>query len=403
MICKNFVPVKFILPFVFFIFYACAPTVFIDTSNLIPVNAKKIDIADDLDLKTLQQSTEASLLYLKKLSPKQKFQYGKLEYSAAEVILSMELLQKIIETSDSKKTFINQLKKKFLWWKSPGRKQDYKVLFTGYFEPQYSAATKPSKKYSVPAYAIPKDLKVLDLGKFRKNLKNRTLVYRLEKDKILPYYSRGEIMEKNVLEKKADTLVWFSNPVDLFFLQIQGSGLVKTPSGEKLRLGYAGSNGRQYSSIGKILIKDKIIPKERMSMDAIQNYLEKNPQAVKKLLYKNQSYVFFRLLNLNEGPYGSLEVALTPERSLAVDYRLFPKAALVYISTNKPNCEQDPECKLHTPIKRFMHIQDTGGAIRTFGRADIFWGRGELAQKTAGYMQHLGDLFVLIAKKKYLK
>ena len=309
----------------------------------------------------------------------------------------------LCETSDSKKTFINQLKKKFLWWKSPGRKQDYKVLFTGYFEPQYSAATKPSKKYSVPAYAIPKDLKVLDLGKFRKNLKNRTLVYRLEKDKILPYYSRGEIMEKNVLEKKADTLVWFNDPVDLFFLQIQGSGLVKTPSGEKLRLGYAGSNGRQYSSIGKILIKDKIIPKERMSMDAIQNYLEKNPQAVKKLLYKNQSYVFFRLLDLNEGPYGSLEVALTPERSLAVDYRLFPKAALVYISTNKPNCEEDPECKLHTALKRFMHIQDTGGAIRTFGRADIFWGRGELAQKTAGYMQHLGDLFVLIAKKKYLK
>ena len=129
-------------------------------------------------------------------------------------------------------------------------------------------------------------------------------------------------------------------------------------------------------------------------MDAIQNYLEKNPQAVKKLLYKNQSYVFFRLLDLNEGPYGSLEVALTAGRSLAVDYRLFPKAALVYIATNKPNCEEDPECKSHTALKRFMHIQDTGGAIRTFGRADVFWGRGELAQKTAGYMQHLGDLFI---------
>ena len=331
---------------------------FLNLPNLIQINAKKIDIADDLDFgNTSAEHRILSLLYLKKISPKQKFQYGKLEYSAAEVILSMELLQKIIETSDSKKTFINQLKKKFLWWKSPGRKQDYKVLFTGYFEPQYSAATKPfggnQKIFQVPAYAIPKDLKVLDLGKFRKNLKNRTLVYRLEKDKILPYYSRGEIMEKNVLEKKADTLVWFNDPVDLFFLQIQGSGLVKTPSGEKLRLGYAGSNGRQYSSIGKILIKDKIIPKERMSMDAIQNYLEKNPQAVKKLLYKNQSYVFFRLLDLNEGPYGSLEVALTPERSLAVDYRLFPKAAYFYKQTL--NCEEDPE--LHTALKRFMHFK----------------------------------------------
>ena len=392
-----------ILLFIFFLFYSCTTTVFIDTSNLISVNAKKIDIADDLDLKTLHQSAAASLIYLRKLPPNQKFQYSKLEYTTAEVILSMELLQKIIETSDSKKTFINALKKKFLWWKSPGRKQDHRVLFTGYFEPQYIADTKPSKKYSVPAYAIPKDLKVLDLGKFRKNLKNHTLVYRLEKEKILPYYSRAEIMEKNVLKNKITPLVWFSDPVDLFFLQIQGSGLVKTPSGKKLRLGYAGSNGREYSSIGKILIKDKIIPKEKMSMDAIQNYLEKNPQAVKKLLYKNQSYVFFRLLDLNEGPYGSLEVALTAGRSLAVDYRLFPKAALVYIATNKPNCEEDPECKSHTALKRFMHIQDTGGAIRTFGRADIFWGRGELAQKTAGYMQHLGDLFVLVAKKKYLK
>ncbi len=387
----------------FFIFSSCAPTVFIDTSNLIPVNAKKIDIADDLDLKTLHQSAAASLSYLKKLSPEQKFQYGKLEYSAKEVILSMELLQKTIKTSNSKKKFINKLKKKFLWWKSPGRKQDRRVLFTGYFEPQYPAASKPSKKYSVPAFAIPKDLKVLDLGKFRQNLKNQTIVYRLENNKILPYYTRKEIMEKNVLEKKATPLVWFSDPVDLFFLQIQGSGLVETPSGKKLRLGYAGSNGRKYSSIGKTLIKNKIIPKKEMSMDAIQNYLEKNPQAVKPLLYKNKSYVFFRLLDLDEGPYGSLEVALTPERSLAVDYRLFPKAALVYISTNKPNCEQDPDCKSHTPIKRFMHIQDTGGAIRTFGRADIFWGRGNLAQKTAGYMQHLGDLFVLVAKKEYLK
>ncbi len=186
-----------ILLFIFFLFYSCTTTVFIDTSNLISVNAKKIDIADDLDLKTLHQSAAASLIYLRKLPPNQKFQYSKLEYTTAEVILSMELLQKIIETSDSKKTFINALKKKFLWWKSPGRKQDHRVLFTGYFEPQYIADTKPSKKYSVPAYAIPKDLKVLDLGKFRKNLKNHTLVYRLEKEKILPYYSRAKNKKKS--------------------------------------------------------------------------------------------------------------------------------------------------------------------------------------------------------------
>ena len=123
-----------------FVFYSCAPTVFNKFNSSKCKSKPLLDAADSGLKKKKSSDLRSSLALLEKTFPKQKFQYGKLEYSVAEVILSMELLQKIIETSDSKKTFINQLKKKFLWWKSPGRKQDYKVLFTGYFEPQYSAA-----------------------------------------------------------------------------------------------------------------------------------------------------------------------------------------------------------------------------------------------------------------------
>ena len=382
---------------------SCTTTVVIDTSQLLPIKPSKININDNFDKESLNQAIENSLDYFNKLPNDKKFTYGKLEYSVSELKASMKLMQHLITTSNSKKIFFDKVNEQFFWWKSPGRKKDSRVLFTGYFEPQYQAALEPSGDFYIPAFAIPYDLKVLDLGVFRKNLLNRTIVYRLDEDKIIPYHSRKEIMEDDILEYKSEVLAWFRDSVDLFFLQIQGSGLIQTPQGELLRLGYAGSNGLEYSSIGKILIEEGTIPKEKMSMNAIREHLANNPEAVNDLLYQNNSYVFFRLLPIDEGPYGSLGVPVTATRSLATDYRLFPKGALAYIDASQPDCETDDTCQFHKPLNRFMVIQDTGGAIRGFGRADVFWGRGELAEKKAGYMQHLGDLYVLVAKKEYLK
>ncbi len=380
---------------------SCTTTIVVKEPKLVLVAPPRISNALQQDFSSFLQSSQKSLQYFRKIKEEQVFSYGAQQYSKQEMIASILLLQAIIQNSNSNEAVIKNLRKKFLWFKSPGRKDDGKVLFTGYFEPLFLGSKTSNTTYNIPIYPIPSDLQVLDLGLFRKNLLAHTIVYRLgEQQAILPYYDREEIMN-GVLKDKTLPIAWMKDITDLFFLQVQGSGLLQTPSGELLRIGYAGANGRNYSSVGKILIKDKLILASQMSMSAIRNYLDENPSAKQSLLNKNESYVFFRLLDLAEGPYGSLEVALTPQNSLAVDYRLFPDGAIAYIDTSAPDCQRD--CQTHTPLQKFVMIQDTGGAIRGFGRADFFWGRGDLASKSAGFMQHLGDLFVLVAKKEYLK
>ena len=210
------------------------------------------------------------------------------------MIASTELLLEILQMNNKKK-ISKELRKKFLWFKSPGRKKDKQVLFTGYFEPLFQGSLVSSDIHDIPIYAIPKDLKILDLGKFRKNLKNLTIVYRLNEElEIVPYYTREQIMEGK-LKNSAEPIAWLSDITDLFFLQIQGSGLIETPDGSLVRIGYSGANGRAYSSIGKILIEDNLIPKSEMSMQAIRNYLKENPFEKFSLLNFNDSYVFFSL------------------------------------------------------------------------------------------------------------
>jgi membrane-bound lytic murein transglycosylase A len=352
------------------------------------------------DFSELLKATQKSLVYFQRIKDEETFSYGELSYSKAEMIASTLLLKEIIEKGDSSQ-IIKDLRKKFLWLKSPGREKDGRTLFTGYFEPLFFGSETSDDTYNIPLYAVPKNLQVLDLGEFRKNLEDRTIVYRTnEENEIVPYYSREQIMD-GVLEQTEVPIAWLQDTTDLFFLQVQGSGLLQTPDGKLLRVGYAGANGRAYTSVGRVLIQDNLVPASQMSMQAIRNYLTENPIEKISLLNLNESYVFFRLLDIAEGPYGSLNVALTPRNSLAVDYQLYPDGALAYIDTSAPDCELD--CNQHKPLQRFVMIQDTGGAIRGYGRADFFWGRGELMARSAGFMQHLGDLYVLVAKKEYLQ
>lgn len=385
-------------------FFSCTSKIIIKEPALIPVSPPKNSVFKitntEQNFFSLHQALQKNLEYFQKVKEDKIFSYGSLTYTKQEMIASTLLCQKIFQEASNTKEIKKQLKKKFLWFQSPGREVDGKVLFTGYFEPIFSGSTTSSDFYNIPLYPIPDDLQVLDLGAFRKNLENHTIVYRLDETQdITPYYTREQIMN-GVLEKQETPLAWLSDITDLFFLQVQGSGLLQNPKGEFIRVGYAGANGRAYSSVGKILIKKELVPASQMSMLAIRNYLDENPSEKIDLLNLNESYVFFRLLDIAEGPYGSLEVALTPQASLAVDYRLFPAGALAYINTSAPDCEKD--CQKHKPLQKFVTIQDTGGAIRGFGRADFFWGKGENASQSAGFMQHLGSLYVLVAKKEYL-
>ena len=201
-----------------------------------------------------------------------------------------------------------------------------------------------------------------------------------------------------MLLEKAPVLAWVADPVALFFLQIQGSGKVFLDDGGVLNVHYHSSNGRPYRSIGNLLIQENKIPKALMSMQKIRAYLRAHPGEVDRIFNYNPSYVFFSLEK--DGPYGAIRAKLTPGRSIAVDRGIFPMAGIGFIQSQKPVADMNggEENLKWMPFSRFVSSQDTGGAIKGPGRADIFWGSGPYAEMAAGHLKHPGELYFLVLK-----
>ena len=191
-------------------------------------------------------------------------------------------------------------------------------------------------------------------------------------------------------------IAWLKDPVDVTFLHIQGSGRLRLPDGTETAVGYQASNGHPYRSIGRYMLENRFLSREEMSMQSIRRYLAEHPEIIQEVLNHNPSYVFFRILE--NGPFGNINVPLTPGRSLALDSSLFPKGALCFISCKKPVINNNGKITGWTDFSRFVLNQDTGGAIKGSGRADLFWGSGTYAELAAGHMKHEGKLYVLIKK-----
>jgi peptidoglycan lytic transglycosylase A len=263
-------------------------------------------------------------------------------------------------------------------------------MVTGYYEPLLFGSRTLSSRYRYPIYSVPDDLLAVDMGDVYPDLKNLRLRGRIVGKKVVPYYSRAEI-EQGAPTLIGRELLWVDNPVELFFLQIQGSGRVKLDTGETIRIGYAEQNGYPYKSIGRLLVERGELPLDKASMQGIKNWGFQNPQKLAALLNENPSYVFFRELPSNlPGPIGAFGVPLTAGRSLAIDPRVIPQGAPVYISTTWPNSSN--------PLNRLMLAQDRGGAINGGVRADFFWGFGEEAANQAGKMKQSGKMWVLLPK-----
>ena len=261
-------------------------------------------------------------------------------------------------------------------------------LITGYYEPLLKGSRKQSKRYRFPLYTTPDELLVVDLGEVYPELKNMRLRGRLQGRKVVPYYSRAEI-ERNPAPLQGKELLWVDDAIDLFFLQIQGSGRVALENGEIVRIGYSDQNGHPYKSVGRLLVERGELPLEKASMQGIKAWGQKNPARLNELLYQNSSFVFFRELPAGvPGPLGSLGVPLTAGRSLAIDPRAVPQGAPVFLATTWPNTDK----RLH----RLMVAQDTGGAIKGNVRADFFWGFGPEAGDQAGKMKQSGKMWVLM-------
>lgn len=262
---------------------------------------------------------------------------------------------------------------------------------TGYYEPLLHGSRTRTATYGQPVLGVPPDLLTIDLSDVVPELKNMRLRGRLQGNKIVPYYSRADITtrEKDFADR---VLLWVDDAVELFFLQIQGSGRVKLPDGKLVRIGYADQNGHPYQSVGRVLIDRGELKLEQASMQGIQSWARANPSKLNDVLNANPSYVFFREVpstsNENEGPQGALGVPLTPERSIAVDPRSVPLGAPVFLATTQPNAS--------APLRRMMLAQDTGGAIRGVVRADFFWGFGAEASNQAGKMKQAGEMWILL-------
>jgi len=270
---------------------------------------------------------------------------------------------------------------------------------TGYYEPLLNGSRERRAPFLYPLYAPPDDLLIIDLASVAPDTKHLRLRGRVEGRRVVPYYSRAEI-EGGVAPVNGKEIVWVDDAIEAFFLQIQGSGRVRLPEGETLRIGYADQNGHPYASIGRYLIEQGELTLKDASMQGIQAWARANPARVAELLNQNPSYVFFRELSPNDlgqgtsaqtgyiGPIGALGVPLTAERSIAVDRRYVPLGAPVYLATTWPNSDQ--------LLERLMIAQDTGGAIRGPVRADFFWGTGREAGRLAGRMRQDGRMWVLL-------
>ncbi len=262
-------------------------------------------------------------------------------------------------------------------------------LFTGYYEAELNGARQRDSRYRIPVYTRPADLVMVNLGRFRDDLRGEVIAGRVAEGELMPYPTRGEI-EAGALEGKGLELLWVDDPVDLFFLHVQGSGRVRMKEGGVLYLSYAGKNGHPYRSIGRALIEENALPRDGASMAKIRAFLAAHPERMQEVFAKNPSFVFFKLRE-GEAPIGSLGAPLTPGRSLAVDVAFLPLGAPVWLDTKHP-------IETAKPLRRLVIAQDTGGAIKGPVRGDFFWGAGQEAESLAGAMRATGRYYLLLPK-----
>lgn len=259
-------------------------------------------------------------------------------------------------------------------------------LVTGYYEPVLAGSRQKTARFRHPVYGAPPDLVSVDLAEVYPELKGMRLRGRLEGNRLVPYWTRAHIDAREPFP--APVLAWVADPVELFFLQIQGSGQIDLGAGARLRLGYADQNGHPYRSLGRYLVDRGEMRLDQASMQGIQAWAAANPGKLREALAANPSYVFFREMPPSEdGPIGTLGTPLAAGYSIAVDPRSVPLGAPVFLATTYPLSTQ--------PLQRLVAAQDTGGAIRGVVRADFYWGSGAAAGAQAGRMRQQGRMWIL--------
>ena len=352
--------------------------------------------SDDLDPQSLRTAIGQSLAYLQKLPPGRVIGEEPRRITAKEVGDSLAAFEKLLDLWDCRECFAREVHARFDLLPSSVDSEFSDVLFTGYYQPVIEGSLTPTEQFRYPIFRKPEDLITAERVTLKPKIVTERIFGRAVGEQFTSYYSRREIDDAGALRGRGLEIAWVGDPIDLFFLHIQGSGIVRLPNGKQLSVGYAAQNGWPYRSIGRLLIDDGKIAKEEMSMQRLRRYLDEHPNERDEILAYNESYVFFRVLE--NGPLGSLEVPVTAGRSIATDARLFPKGSLAWIHTEIPVIDRAGRLAGWRPIARFVLNQDTGGAIRGLQRADLYFGTGEEPAALAGYMNRPGKFFFLMLK-----
>lgn len=332
----------------------------------------------------LSEAVQYSLDYLSKPSSKGFFPYGPITHE--RMVASLRRFQELLDTSASAEEFRAALMSEFEVWMARGRENSGEVLYTGYCRPIFNGSLTRTEKFCYPLYGLPDDLE--------KGADGAILGRRTESGDVVPYYTAAELRENGHLDGLE--LVWLDDPFDAYIAQVQGSALIRLPDETMLEVGYAGKNGHEYRSVAQVMIDEGRIPRSRVSLTVLQEYFERNPGEVERLVPMNPSFVFFQ--ESQGGPYGALGVPVTEGRSLATDKDAFPRAGLAYCEVRLP-AGDGTAALVQRPYRFFSLDQDRGGAIRSAGRCDVFLGTGDEALARAGHTLSVGRLYYLFLKE----
>lgn len=364
---------------------------------LLPVDKNEVSfIGDDLDAESLVLAVSRSLEYYDRLPSGWQYRIGDTLYSVQELKESLLLFLNICLNAASDEERDARIRETFDVYRSTGNGEAGQVVFTGYYEPVLKGSLAKTERFRYPIYRVPDDAVVVYLGKFWSKYRGERLVGRVEKGELVPYPTRAEIDGKGYLDGKGLEIVWVDNPVELFYLHIQGSGKIILPDGREMRVNFAQTNGRAFKGASSCLLENGKITTSQVSHQKVKQYLQEHPEDL-ELLYKNESYIFFRVVEV--GPVGALDVPLTGGRSLAADPSIFPRGGLAFIKLRKPVLDETGNLLSWEPFARFTLLQDTGGMIKGPGRIDLFCGSGKEAEHIAGSIKEKGTLYFLVKKK----
>lgn len=335
----------------------------------------------------LERAIDKSLQYLAAPSSKRVYPSGLPEDTITHDQVQASLLdfKELLRTINSPDEFQQNLLTRYDVYESWGYDSKGSVWFTGYFTPIYYGSRTPTGEFKYPVYKCPTDL-------VRDQITGDIQGRRMADGSLQPYPTRKELVQSGQL--RGLELVYLKDPLEAYIIQVQGSAKIILPDGTNMVIGYDGKNGRDYRGLGSELVKDGKIEKKRLSLPAVLMYFQQHPEEQENYMMRNDSFAFLKEYPVSEWPSGSLGVQVTPQRSLATDKKIFPRASMTFINVDKPTADGSAM----QPYQGFVLDQDTGGAIRAAGRADIYMGIGAEAGMQAGAQFAKGKLYYVFLK-----